>query len=114
MRKKVFVLFFVFVLISISVVLSLKVELNAENASFYNSANTFNLKNNGLSLIPNYDNDLDELQFSGRYDMSYRNDNVVDNGDPLITFITHGLNGSAGNWSNMLNCSLGKVAMWAE
>jgi len=60
-----------------------------EDSTFFSAANTYNW--------------IDDSNGQGHYDLESPNNNLVDTGDPKITFLTHGLNGSASHWSNLLN-----------
>lgn len=62
------------------------------NCNLYSESNTYNYLYSSVDDTTNYNN-------NGRYDFSKKNDNEVSS-STNITILTHGMSGSAANWSN--------------
>lgn len=96
MKKKKIAIFLV-VLQIISVILIYVNKSFAENADnlltnsdLYNETNTYNYNYQSCNFAKD----------KARYDLAKKNDNVVDDGAPLMTVFTHGVTGYAFHWSN--------------
>lgn len=70
-------------------------EININDNDLYNETNTYNylLKNDEETKKHNFN-------YGYRYNLGEKNNNAVDDGDPLLTVITHGLGVGASCWSN--------------
>lgn len=96
MKKKKIAIFLV-VLQIISVILIYVNKSFAENADnlltnsdLYNETNTYNYNYQSCNFAKD----------KARYDLAKKNDNIVDDGAPLMTVFTHGVTGRAFHWSN--------------
>ena len=90
--KKLIIICFAFI---ISSILLLKQNVYADNndinIELYNETNTYDVDVNNSSSN------------SIKYDLNEKNYNIVSDKQPQITFLIHGLAGSAGDWCNSLN-----------
>lgn len=68
----------------------------------YNATNKYDVVNGFDSLPRDKDYVVEDsgVVFYDWYNTSAKNSNVVDQGRPQITVLTHGLGGDAGHWSN--------------
>ena len=103
MKKKIAILISVIVILFIGLSISVRAEEGNINQFPYdetllNETNTFNGDIETINRTINYEG-IKELTYQvPKYDMSSRNDNVVSDDEPKVTFITHGLSGSSNSW----------------
>ena len=75
---------------------------NLSDQELYNATNTYNVVNGFDSLSRDDDYVVEDsgAVFYDWYNTGTKNTNVVDQGRPQITVLTHGFGGNAGHWSN--------------
>ena len=100
MKFKIIKILFCLVLFNIVILFNINVNASGENfdinnVGLYSATNTYNykLEENEKTSNYNFDNNY-------RYYLNETNDEKVDEGAPLLTVLTHGLGGSAADWSN--------------
>ncbi len=104
MYKKIFsVLLILTIVIFIDTTLGIDIHASSINlddincAALYSATNTYDYNENlNPSLIPGEENNRLYIMNSS----SDKNENVVSSDSPLLTVLTHGLGGSAYQWSN--------------
>lgn len=101
MKKKLIILISIILIVFIGLSISVHAEETNNipyDEALLNETNTYNGSIETVNRTIDYDGTKELTYQVPKYDMSSKNNNVVSDDEPKVTFVTHGLGGNSDSW----------------